>query len=565
MSVPWVSATAEFQNVSKSTCSSCMSVEGSSVTSASGWRTCSTTVVTSAATTSRPATPHRRAGERGTRTALDCGTAPDAIRTRSVSPNRSPATAGTGMMTPVFERRPAALALVLVLVATGAACARPIPGRPGVANPPDASSTSTGPTAGPTPEPSAAEPAGTPAAVAEASTRALQAFWRDAFPTAFGKPWREITQFVPVHSHDTTAVPPPCLRRAADVTGQAYYCPTADAVVWDTDELIPQLQEKNGPAGPLVVLAHEIGHAVQNRLGIDEAQAKAPAQYPTILLEAMADCDAGVALASFMQHPPAGVPFGPAERDGAVGAIVGFRDPLGIQSGDQSAHGNAFDRVSAFQDGYGGGATTCAAMTMANQRFTQRRFGSAADQQRKGNLPLTTLLAAVEADARSWFTTLGPPGWSAPALRPAPTGACPKGRLTAQGPASFCAADGSIAVDTAALAPLHDHLGDFADAVLVASRYGLATLAARGATVTDPAAGATATCLAGAYTGRLIDPTGGFSLSPGDLDESVQVLLADSWAARDAEGDAEPAGRAYDRIAQFRAGLLEGAAHCLPA
>ena len=49
-----------------------------------------------------------------------------------------------------------------------------------------------------------------------------------------------------------------------------------------------------GAAGAVVVLAHEVGHAVQHRLGVDQARTGAiPARYPTILLEAMADCYAG--------------------------------------------------------------------------------------------------------------------------------------------------------------------------------------------------------------------------------------------------------------------------------
>ena len=87
----------------------------------------------------------------------------------------------------------------------------------------------------------------------------------------------------------------------ADVAGQAFYCPSADAVVWDADGLIPQVLRADGPTGVLVVLAHEVGHAVQTRLGVDALQARQPSRYPTILLEAMADCDAGVALAHFAQ------------------------------------------------------------------------------------------------------------------------------------------------------------------------------------------------------------------------------------------------------------------------
>jgi hypothetical protein len=77
-------------------------------------------------------------------------------------------------------------------------------------------------------------------------------------------------------------------------------------------------------------------------------------------------------------------------------------------------------------------------------------------------------------------------------------------------------------------------------------------------------AAAGATCLAGAYTGRLLDAPDGFRLSPGDLDEAVQVLLLADWAARDAAGASDPAEHGFERITRFRAGLLEGPAGCLP-
>src|SRR5689334_16425492 len=76
MSPPCASATAEAWKVSKSTCSSCMSVDGSSVTSASRWVACNATVVARQTNTSTAATTWRGARGRrpgaGARSAL-CG------------------------------------------------------------------------------------------------------------------------------------------------------------------------------------------------------------------------------------------------------------------------------------------------------------------------------------------------------------------------------------------------------------------------------------------------------------------------------------------------------------
>ena len=191
----------------------------------------------------------------------------------------------------------------------------------------------------------------------------------------------------------------------------------------------------------------------------------------------MADCSAGVALAHFAQKPPPGLALGADGRDRAMSALIAFKDPLGVEPGDAGAHGNAFDRVSAFQDGYGGAATTCAEMTITNRAFTQRAFGSRADAARRGNLPVDQLLDSVGADAPAAFArftaSAGLPGGRPPALSTT-AGRC---AVAAQGPAAWCPEDNAVVVDRAAVAQLEDRFGDFAGAALIASRYGLAALA----------------------------------------------------------------------------------------
>jgi predicted metalloprotease len=402
-------------------------------------------------------------------------------------------------------------------------------------------------------------------AAADAVVSAVENFWRGEFP-ALGGEWTDISVFAGVSPGDADA--PPCVDRAADVADQAYYCPAADAVVWDAEGLAPDLFDEFGHVGVLVVLAHEIGHAVQSRLGIDAAQARDPDRYPTILLEAMADCYTGVALRGLTDEPVAGLPVGRVERDVALRTLVGFRDPLGVAAGDEGAHGNAFDRLSAFQAGYDDGSGRCAAMTVPERGFTQVRFGSAADLAREGDLPLRDLLTAVEQDAQAWATELvssRAPGWTAPPLT---ADVCPE--AAAQGPVRLCLSSsglmpaGPVGIDVAVteLAPLHRELGDFAGATLLSGRYALAALAAAGSPVEGPDAGRAAVCLAGAYAGRLLVAPDGFRLSPGDLDEAVQVLLIDDVAARDVLGRSDPADQGYERVARYETGLRGGPAAC---
>lgn len=436
-----------------------------------------------------------------------------------------------------------ALVLAAVLVAaTG--CTQVVPGRASAAPP-------TSPAEAPLPP--GTDP-GTAAVIA------VERIWTEEFPDAFGKPWSDIGTTVPVHTDDPRAPQPPCVRGLSDVAGQAFYCPSADAIAWDADGLLPELGKQFGQAGVAVVLAHEIGHAVQSRLGLDDAQAKDPDRYPTILLEAMADCYSGVAVAKLAERSIPGLPMGSVERDQAMLALVGFRDPLGVTPTDAMAHGNAFDRVSAFQDGFTDGARRCSQMSLDNRVFTQRRFGSAADEARAGDLPLATLLDSVQVDAMESFRTLVP-GFVPPVL--ADRVSCDAADLAEQGPARYCPEDGTISVDEAELADRYRQFGDYATATLLISRYAMATLDAAGKPTTGKAASDAALCLTGAYTGRLIDNPGGFTLSPGDLDEAITVLLTEDWVARDTAGTSPTGEFGFGRVAEFRAGLLSGPQPCL--
>jgi hypothetical protein len=87
--------------------------------------------------------------------------------------------------------------------------------------------------------------------------------------------------------------------------------------------------------------------------------------------------------------------------------------------------------------------------------------------------------------------------------------------------------------------------------------------------VQGASAGRTAVCLTGAYTRALLDRgsdgaagQGGFALSPGDIDEAVQELLDQDFAARDASGRAPTGDLGFERIEQFRAGTLGGPQRC---
>lgn len=389
----------------------------------------------------------------------------------------------------------------------------------------------------------------------------VEQYWRQEFPARFGRRWPNIQDFMAADPHDAATLPP-CLRQSLDLTNQALYCPQLDSVVWDRTQLVPGLRAKYGDSAVVVALAHEMGHAVEDRLGIDEnAQAREPAKYPTILLEGMADCYAGVTLRAVSDGRIPGLRTDPVEVDRALRGLLSFRDPVGLSMGNV-AHGNAFDRASAFINGYDLGPATCAAMTVTRTTFTERPYSSLADASRGGNLTLPVLLASMGPDVSGWFSRLatdrGHP-WSAPRLLSSDR--CAVAGTDAQGPARFCPAPLSVSA-SGELSGVYHRFGDYASATVLGSRFALAALGAMGRPVTGPEAGRAAVCLTGAYTGQLLNRSTGFELSPGDLDEAVDELLGEDLAARDATGHPPEGDLGLDRVRQFRDGALGGPARC---
>lgn len=370
----------------------------------------------------------------------------------------------------------------------------------------------------------------------------IDRYWKVAFPAEFGAPWRPLRGFVAANPTEA-ANPAPCLSRALDLTDQALYCPRLDTVAWDRTTLVPNLRAGYGDSAVIMALAHEIGHAVQARVGIDAAaQQREPQRYPTILLEGMADCLSGSTLRAVADGRIAGLRTDPADLDRALHGLLSFRDPVG-RAVVHGAHGNGFDRASAFIGGYDDGPDSCLRMTVEETTFTQRPYRSAADESRGGNLTLNALLTELEPDVATWFDRLG-------AAR-----GYPKAHLLGPGTAT-------ARPDRARLADTLRRYGDYAAATVLTSRYALAALAAMDRPTVGPDAARAATCLTGAYTASLFVGATDFHLSPGDLDEAVDELLSEDLAARDAEGRPAAGDHGFDRVRQFRAGMLNGAAAC---
>ncbi|MPZ85630.1 MAG: metalloprotease-like protein [Actinophytocola sp.] len=391
----------------------------------------------------------------------------------------------------------------------------------------------------------------------------VQSYWSETFPKTFGGDWAELRGgFYSVDTSRTDAPKPPCVDKASDVEGNAFYCPTADIIAWDRAALLPVLKERFGEAAVMLVLAHEMGHAVQRQAGLTvEEQQSDPDKYPTILIEAQADCYAGSFVRWVADDNATYLQIAEDRLDSALESLITFRDPIGTEQSDEGAHGDAFDRVSAFQDGFDSGASLCSEMSVDNRVFTQQGFINAADAETGGNLDFNQMLESITPNLNTYFgglVTERGAQWREPSLTP--TEERPNCTDADQGPVAFCPDGTKIDFDTQDELPeIHTQIGDYATGTLLASRYAVAALT----DLKKPTEGADSqhdlVCLAGSFTGSLLNREQRY-LSPGDLDEAIQVLLTYDYAARDIKGKGIPTG--FERVRAFRKGVVDGAKAC---
>jgi predicted metalloprotease len=139
-----------------------------------------------------------------------------------------------------------------------------------------------------------------------------------------------------------------------------FYCP-ADHKVYLDLSFFQELARRFGAPGDFAaayVIAHEIGHHVQSRLGIEEEVRKKQQDDPThanlysVQLELQADCFAGVWARSTYDR---GL-LDPGDIDEGLGAAAAVGDDrLGARSPEQWTHGSSELRVKWFRTGFDSG------------------------------------------------------------------------------------------------------------------------------------------------------------------------------------------------------------------
>jgi predicted metalloprotease len=376
----------------------------------------------------------------------------------------------------------------------------------------------------------------------------IQAFWTSTMPAVYGQQYEAIpTDRVYPYSQDN---PPPNCEDGGQtkapyeqVAGNAFYCSNGDFVAYDEQGLLPKLRDNFGEFAVGLVFAHELGHAVQARVGYNPPS--------TVYYEQQADCFAGAWAQHVADSNDSNVHLARSDLDTALAGLLTLSDPSGIDGSQDGAHGNGFDRVSAFQDGYEGGAQACADYQNNPPSITETGYTSSQDQATGGNLPLdemtTTVTQSLDQYWGSQSSKLTAPTVTAGGVD---TGNGTDGGVLTDG-VVYDPSTNTVHYDAAALQNVHDSIGDFAGGLLLATAWSSAVEHQQGVQLGTDTARRGAECLAGAWAAASAS-----SLSPGDLDEAVTVLVSAG------QGNADR-GTAFDRVAAFRDGFRNGPSQCV--
>lgn len=395
-------------------------------------------------------------------------------------------------------------------------------------------------------------------------------YWSQTYASLYGTDWQPVGGGY--YPYTSTSAQPPCGEPPptySDIAENAFYCPSADLVAWDDEVLVPDLYDQFGGFTLGIVFAHEFGHAVQARSGTAG---------PTILLEQQADCFAGGWTGWVNEGSAPNFQVTLADLDAAIAGFLQLRDAPGTVDTDPQAHGSAFDRVGAFQDGYLNGPTQC--VTYADGNFTvfELPFNDQQDYESGGNAPFEEVEQLTIDDLEDYWSIVLPGqfgvDWTPitsferydPAVSVPPCGDTDLPAEAYEGVAFYCVPADYIGWDEANLMPkLYNDIGDFAMAVIIGNQYSLAAQVRLGNQSNELDSNLQADCFTGTWVASSVlqdRENAQFVLSPGDLDEAVTAFLAFGDSPEEADAATGANGTAFQRVQSFRDGFINGVSKC---
>jgi predicted metalloprotease len=391
----------------------------------------------------------------------------------------------------------------------------------------------------------------------------LEDYWSATFPEVYGTEFQLLAGgYFSVDPNDVDPGEYPdgvgCGAAPLEVESNAFYCQApntrhSDSITYDR-AFLEDLADGYGQFLPALVMAHEFGHAVQGRVGSPPS---------SIATETQADCHAGAWSAWVAEGNAERSRLTEADLDELLRGYFLLRDPVGTSTSQQSAHGSYFDRVSAFQEGFDSGPEACRDNFGPDRLFTQGSFRDDDEALSGGNASYPELMRIVDASLPTvWeqaFRDVFDGTFIAPDVRTFDDEA-PECSPDPDRDLVYCSAETLVAFDEADLARPAYELGDFAVATAVAIPYSLSVRDQLGRSVDDEEAVRSALCLTGWYAAKVFNGQAGeVSISPGDLDESVQFLLIYGTDAT-VIPDVELSG--FQQVDLFRAGFVEGLGAC---
>ena len=394
----------------------------------------------------------------------------------------------------------------------------------------------------------------------------VQAYWAKQFPATFKGSRYQAIPAGRIFPYDSTTGAHGCGDPGPrPYVPNASYCPADDTVTYDIEGLFPDMYKDFGNFAVAMVLAHEWGHAIQERsVGLGRLDAQ---QVPSIIVETQADCYAGSWARRVNDKKAKTLQLERGDLDVALAGMISVADQVGTQPTSGRAHGSAFDRITAFQQGFDNGANRCATWLKDHPDFVEIPFSDVQDLSTGGNLPLDELIPLVTADLDAYWATRIEN--YEPVSSVIPYDVQTSSRLPTCGdekpiPENFkdtiyyCSLGDFVAWDVNLLADTADRYGDFAVATLIANRWSNAVHSRIKSKTKGKAETLESDCLTGSWAGSLVKQTRRpeLSLSPGDLDESMQTLL--KFNSSTGKGLSS-----FERTKAFRTGFSDGATACV--
>lgn len=439
-----------------------------------------------------------------------------------------------------------------------------------------------------------------------ATANDLEVWLAEEYPSAFGGEWLPLQGEIWAGYPERTDPIPGCGQRETSYEELqlfvAFYCPpgnggpSGDFIVYDDgndpifipgvgrqEPILSSLAEQFGPATIGIVLAHEYGHAIQERTGaLDQ-------NLPTVVTEQQADCVAGAWAGRAEAGQATGVPFTDSDTQAGLIAMITVQDPIGTNPLAAGGHGSGFDRVGAFQVGFNEGLARCAQLIENPLPLVLLDF--VGDRETEGNAPFgfeenqlfdflpQDLNLLYDNDLEADF-----PNFEPLTLVPVSSLAdatCGDLSTGFENGAALCDESSTVYLNVPVAQQIYDEFGDFAPGYLLGVAWAEAALLSNGSTLLGEERALEADCLTGNWVrtviperdanGNLVlddegfivlpqprDPGRGASVSPNDLTEAIQIAIL----IGDEDDEVNTIGSAFEKIDAFRQGTLFGLDSC---